>query len=392
MTQNTTQTVIQRPAPEIEAAGLGIFNAAQDLINQPTPVPTQQIAGFSGLQSAATGLAGSGIGNYVPYLEQAGYTTGDAQGAIAGVLPGAQPYQQAATQYMTQAGQQIPGQVAAAQQGLMQAGLFGQGAAALGMAGLAPSRAQAFFNPYEDAAVQQAMQDIRREGDIAQQGQRAQAVGAGAFGGSRSAIAEAELGRNVLQQQARTAAQMRQAGFESAAQRAQQAAQLYGQLGQAGAGTALSAAEAAGRFGLQGTELGSRVGEGLGSLGLQYGSLGLQAGDALSTLGLRQAALGETAQQMGQQQAGFLFDMGARQQAQQQGELDALYRNQMAAYQQPYQNLGFVSDILRGTPSSQMTSTAGYVAQASPVQQFLGTGIAGLTAAANAQRVFGNSG
>ena len=386
MTQNTTQTVIQRPAPEIEAAGLGIFNAAQDLINQPTPVPTQQIAGFSGLQSAATGLAGSGIGNYVPYLEQAGYTTGDAQGAIAGVLPGAQPYQQAATQYMTQAGQQIPGQVAAAQQGLMQAGLFGQGAAALGMAGLAPSRAQAFFNPYEDAAVQQAMRDIRREGDIAQQGQRAQAVGAGAFGGSRSAIAEAELGRNVLQQQARTAAQMRQAGFESAAQRAQQAAQLYGQLGQAGAGTALSAAEAAGRFGLQGTELGSRIGEGLGSLGLQYGGLGLQAGEALGTLGLRQGALGETAQQLGQQQAGFLFDMGRNQQAQQQAELESLYQSQMAQTMEPYQRLGFLSDLYSRTPSAQMTATSTFVPQASPAERFLGLGVAGLSAAAGASR------
>ena len=62
--------------------------------------------------------------------------------------------------------------------------------------------------------------DIRREGEIAQTNLDAQAVGAGAFGGSRAAVAQGELGRNVMDQQARTAAQMRAAGFESAAERA----------------------------------------------------------------------------------------------------------------------------------------------------------------------------
>jgi hypothetical protein len=94
---------------------------------------------------------------------------------------------------------------------------------------------------FEDSAVQQALSDIARQGQIAQQGVAAQAVGAGAFGGSRQAVAEQELQRNILEQQGRTAAQMRQAGFESATQRAQaafeaqqgraqQAAQLTGAL------------------------------------------------------------------------------------------------------------------------------------------------------------------
>ena len=72
------------------------------------------------------------------------------------------------------------------------------------------------MNQYEDAAVQQALRDIQRAGDIQQQGVAAQAVGAGAFGGSRQAVAEQELQRNILEQQGRTAAGMRQQGFESA--------------------------------------------------------------------------------------------------------------------------------------------------------------------------------
>jgi hypothetical protein len=54
---------------------------------------------------------------------------------------------------------------------------------------------------FEDAAVQQALSDIARQGQIARQGVAAQAVGAGAFGGSRQAVAEQELGRNILEQQ-----------------------------------------------------------------------------------------------------------------------------------------------------------------------------------------------
>jgi hypothetical protein len=63
--------------------------------------------------------------------------------------------------------------------------------------------------------------DIRRQGDIAGNQQNAAAVQAGAFGGSRQGLQSAELGRNVLEQQGRTAAGMRQAGFQNAMQQAQ---------------------------------------------------------------------------------------------------------------------------------------------------------------------------
>ena len=62
----------------------------------------------------------------------------------------------------------------------------------------------------------------------------------GAFGGSRQAVAEQELARNVMDQQARTGAQLRSQGFQQAQNLAQQQAnqalrqaQLTGQLGQA---------------------------------------------------------------------------------------------------------------------------------------------------------------
>jgi hypothetical protein len=159
-----------------------------------------------------------------------------------------------------------------------------------------PQGIGAFMNQYEDAAVQQAIQDVARAGAIQRNQLGAQAVGAGAFGGSREGVAQAELGRNILEQQGRTAAQMRQSGYESAAQRAQQAfesqqgrgqtaAQLTGQLGQAGAGSALSAAESAGRLGLSAEELAQ-------SGALRGGQLGLSAEQMAQTGGLQSGQLG----------------------------------------------------------------------------------------------------
>jgi hypothetical protein len=80
-----------------------------------------------------------------------------------------------------------------------------------------PSQISPYMNSYEDSAVQQALQDVARQGQIQGQTLAANAVGAGAFGGARQGIAASELGRNVLQQQAQTAAAMRNQGYQQAA-------------------------------------------------------------------------------------------------------------------------------------------------------------------------------
>ena len=336
-----------------------------------------------------------------------------------------------------------------------------------------PSAVSPFMGAYEDEAVQRAMADIQRAGDIQQQAVGAQAVSAGAFGGSRQAVAESELNRNVLDQQARTAAAMRQQGYQTAAQQAQQsfeaqqgrrlqAAQLssstglsaeqlgqsgavssgqlglsafgqQGQLGmsseqmaaansqalaqtgmslqQLGVQTGMSNAQLvaqltgqqaqtamggyaqqaqlagqAGSLGIQGQELMGRMGEGLGSLGTQYGQLGLAKADAESQLGLRQAALGELGQTLNQKEAGFVYDVGKQQQGQQQAELEAERQSKMAQLYEPYQRVGFLSDIYKGAPTTQQSITAATAPSTSPAQQILGLGVAGLSAAAGASK------
>ena len=112
----------------------------------------------------------------------------------------------------------------------------------------------------------------------------------------------------------------------------------------------------------------------------------LATGEGLSQLGLRQAALGETGQQLGQQQAGFLFDLGKQQQAQDQAVLEARRQSELQQAYEPYQRVGFLSDIYKGAPTSTQTITAATSPSVSPAQTILGLGIGGLSAAAGAQR------
>jgi hypothetical protein len=93
-----------------------------------------------------------------------------------------------------------------------------------GLAGLAqapaPSLLQtdisAYQSPYTQQVIDTTLGDIRREQDIAQRRAQESAIRAGAFGGSRSAIMEAEATRPYVEQAARTAAGLRQAGYGQA--------------------------------------------------------------------------------------------------------------------------------------------------------------------------------
>jgi hypothetical protein len=60
------------------------------------------------------------------------------------------------------------------------------------------------------------MADIQRQADIARGLAQSRAIGAGAFGGSRSALLEQESQRPFIEQMARTAAGQREAGFGQA--------------------------------------------------------------------------------------------------------------------------------------------------------------------------------
>jgi hypothetical protein len=83
-----------------------------------------------------------------------------------------------------------------------------------------------FMNPYTRDVIDANMGDMSRTNDQQLAALRARAAKAGAFGGSRGALMEAEQGRNFLDTSGRMAAGLRQQGFTTAAGLGQGNAQL----------------------------------------------------------------------------------------------------------------------------------------------------------------------
>ena len=193
-----------------------------------------------------------------------------------------------------------------------------------------PDVASQYMNPYTQNVVDVQQREAQRAADIAKTGRGAQAVGAGAFGGSRQAIMEAEAARNLATQKGDIQAQGLNAAYNQAQQafqadqaralQAQQANQQAGltvgqqnlganlQTQQLGAGQNLQAQLANQQTGLQAGLANQQMQY---NTGLQNAQLGQQAGLA------NQALQGQYGLQQGQfNQAANLQNAQLRQQAQ----------------------------------------------------------------------------
>ena len=292
-----------------------ILDRAQALGKDNYTLPAYNVAERTPLQQQATQLAQQGVGSYGPMLQGAAGSVGTG---IAATQAGLNPLAQSITS----------------------AGQIGSTTAANI---LNPNAAQAYMNPYEQAVIDQTMQDIQRQSNIQQQGLDAQSVGADAFGGSRQGIQRAEQQRNTIDAQARAAAGLRQSGYNQAQQQQLARAQAAGQAGMAGAQLMQSGAA-------------------------QYGQLG----QGIGSLGMNQAKLGEAFQGLNLNDINTLSSFGGQEQGQQQAVLDAQRQTQYQNTMQPYQQLGFYSDIFQGMPTSQSTFTSQQQPSASPVSQFAG--------------------
>ena len=246
------------------------------------PFVQQQLADLSEGQQQAISSALSGVGAYQPFLQEA------------------------------------------------QAGLTGAMQTAAG-ASMDPNAYKQYMDPYLEDVVQRAQSDIGRQGQIQEQQAAASAVGSGAFGGSRQAVLQGEIGRNTLEQQARTGERLRSAGFSQASKLAQDAASQQ-----------LRQAQVAG--------------------GLSQGIAGL----------------GQLGQQMGTQDINTLLGIGGLQQQQAQQGLDVAQANALGQQQLPFQQLGFLGDIFRGVPALQQQTTQTYTPPPSMLSQGIGLLGAGL--------------
>jgi hypothetical protein len=293
-----------------------------------------------------------------------------------------------------------------------------------------PYATAAYMSPYMQNVVDAQKSEATRDYLKQLQAQKAQAVGKGAFGGSRQAIAEAEAQRNLNTQLQNIQATGTQQAFQDAQRQQQfganlglqglqagygglglgmqgagvglsglgtalqgqqarmaglgQAGQFYGQ-GMQGAGVGLQgvgAQQAAGQLGLAGTAQGIQGAQaGLGGVGQaigagQYGLQGLgaatQAGTALGQIGTQQLAAQQGI-------IGLQSQAGAQQQALEQQRINQAIQNYALQQQYPQLQLSTMSSLLRGLPLQQAT-TQQYQAAPSAISQIGGLGVAGVGA------------
>jgi hypothetical protein len=199
--------------------------------------------------------------------------------------------------------------------------------------------AQQYMNPYTQNVVDYQKSQALRDFQIAQPMRQATAVQQGAFGGSRSAIVDAEAQRTLNSQLQGIEATGQQAAFQNAQQQFNQDMARRLQAQQMG-------------------EQSRQYGAGLGMQGLQTG---LQAASTLGQLGQTQYG-----QQMGINQLQSQY--GQQQQQQAQRPLDMAYQDFMNQQNYPYKQLGFMSDMIRGLPLGQQSTSQMYQAPPSTLQ------------------------
>lgn len=280
--QNVSQTTIPEYAKPYVERMLGKAEAVTDTPYQ--AYSGERIAGFNPLQQQSF----QGAANLAP-AQQLGTATRMAGNAGLGSLMAGQNYAQQATD---------------------------------------PTATSAYMSPYIQGALNPQLDEARRQSDITGTQNASQAVGAGAFGGSRFGLQESERQRNLgtLQNQ------IYGTGMQNAFQNAQQNQQFGSTLGLQGMGQALQGANTLGQLGQA-------------QFGQQQGAMQAQAGAGQQQQGLAQ-------QQLTQQYQDFLNQRGY-----------------------PQQQISYMSDILRGVPLSQTTQNM-YQAPPSMASQLGGLGLA----------------
>jgi len=207
-----------------------------------------------------------------------------------------------------------------------------------------------YMSPYMQGVVDFQQREAQRQADIAATARGQKYARAGAFGGARQAIENAEAQRNLATQLGGIQATGLQAAYQQAQQQFNQeqaqrqaAVQLAEQSRQYGAG-----------LGLQGLQTAMQGAQQLGNLGqTQFG---------------QNLALNQLQSQYGQQQ-----------QQQMQNILGAQYQDFLNFQNYPYKQLGFMSDIIRGVPLTQ-TGSAVYQQPPSAISQIAGLGTAAVGA------------
>ena len=259
-----------------------LMKSGQDLIRDLPALPKETVEGISGAEQQALDTARQSVANRPDYLSMGVGSLGQASLTAAN----------AATQAMGTTGQ------------------------------FDPASTQAFMNPYQQQVIDEYTKEMQRQFDISRQGRAAQAIGAGAFGGGREGVLEAEAMTGFQRQLGQGLAGLMSSGYQQAQNAAMQAFENQQRRGQL-------AAQNLGNIG--------RLQTGIGQMFGQFAPIasGVTERD-VSTL----ARIGATERGIGQ------------------AERTADYQNLLRQYQQPFQALNFQSGILGGFPTYDQSSTA----------------------------------
>ena len=314
-------------------------------------VANQKVAGQIGEGSNLASTAGRGMLGTVNPAGQYGQLGAGYGSLAAGMAPQAQNYGQQAVGY----GQQ--------------ASLAGNQYNAMATN---PYAVQAYMNPYLQSSLAPQLQMMDIQNAQQQAKNQAQAVGQGAFGGSRQAVMQGQNQFNNALAKQNLIGQ----GYNTAFNNAQQAQQFGANLGLQGLQTGLQGQQ----IGLQGLQQAGNL-YGQGMTGAQIGLQGIGAQQAgYSGANLAAQNLGQLGQTQFAQQQAITNDMqraGAVQQAQQQQGLDTQYQDFLKQKNYPYQQLAFQSDMFRGLPLSQAAQSQ-YAAPPNAASQIGGLGMTAL--------------
>ena len=253
-----------------------------------------------------------------------------------------------------------------------------------------PSTVDEFMNPYQEKVMDAALAKIDREAAKSRQAGAAQAIGQGAFGGSRAGVQAAETERAIAEQKQNTIAGLMSQGYDKAMTGAQSAfenAQKRGiaggqQLGSIGStqlgaeeksfegaeGRMLKAADMYRTMGLSSAEAQARAGEDekkrsletgrlTGGLGASIGQMGgyqADIGKAYGNLANTSANIGSTYAGMAPSDMGFMYELGGKERQYDQQYNDFARANEALKTTDALAPYSYGQNFLTGSPSASM--------------------------------------
>lgn len=192
----------------------------------------------------------------------------------------------------------------------------------------------AYMSPYTEDVIDETVADIERQGNVARQRASAEAVGRGAFGGSRQGIQAAEVERAIQDAKSKATADLRARNYDQALAASSQAYQ-----------------QAATRD-LEAGRLMGGLGQSVGQIGSQFGTLGGQYGTLAGTT----ADIGRVYSALQPADLAFMTGVGEAERAYRQQMIDAARQEYQRPTEQALLPYTYAYGALSGTPSASVYS------------------------------------